>query len=123
MTGSLIAMEVGSEKGIDLAIGLDLVRFAREGQYDVAILVSRDRDLHEAVNEVHAIGTEKREALEVELVMATVGNYGRFNSSPPFDRVRWLTKPVFDSSRDDTDYSASLGGAGPSGTPPKDTES
>jgi len=43
------------EKGIDLRIGLDLVRLAVNGAYDVAIIFSQDSDLEEAVNEVHAI--------------------------------------------------------------------
>lgn len=115
--GELLAMEVGAEKGIDLALGLDLVRYAREGRYDVAVLVSRDRDLHEAAEEVHRIGTEKQEVLVVELVLPVNAEQGPFKHSKPYDGVRWLTRPMFDACIDTTDYSQPLGGTGPSGAP------
>jgi hypothetical protein len=36
-----------SEKGIDLALALEVVEFALNGVFDVAIVVSLDRDLEE----------------------------------------------------------------------------
>ena len=40
------------EKGIDLRIGLDVVRMARLGQLDVAIIFSQDQDLAEVADEI-----------------------------------------------------------------------
>ncbi len=40
------------EKGIDIRIALDMVRMARQGNYDVGIIFSQDQDLSEAVNEI-----------------------------------------------------------------------
>jgi len=40
------------QKGVDVRIALDMVRMAYEGNYDVAILVSGDSDLVEAVKAV-----------------------------------------------------------------------
>jgi uncharacterized LabA/DUF88 family protein len=44
-----------SEKGIDLRIGLDMVRAAHEGEIDLMILVSRDTDFVEAIRESRLI--------------------------------------------------------------------
>jgi hypothetical protein len=54
------------EKGIDLKIGLDMVRLARNNTYDVAILFSRDGDLVEAVNEVQSIALEQKRIVKIE---------------------------------------------------------
>ena len=54
-SGKEFSVRRAAEKGIDLRIGLDLVRLAVNSAYDVAIIFSQDSDLEEAVNEVHAI--------------------------------------------------------------------
>ena len=54
-SGREFSVRRAEEKGIDLRIGLDLVRLAVNGTYDVAIIFSQDSDLEEAVNEVHTI--------------------------------------------------------------------
>ena len=46
------------EKGIDVRIALDLVRMGRKGQFDVAVIVSQDQDLREAVDELYDIALE-----------------------------------------------------------------
>ncbi|WP_328384451.1 NYN domain-containing protein [Micromonospora zamorensis] len=48
----------GQQKGVDLRIGLDLVRHARERAVDVFILVSGDDDLTEAVEEAQVHGVQ-----------------------------------------------------------------
>ncbi len=47
------------EKGIDVRLALDVVRLARERQYDVAVIYSQDQDLAEVVEEVKAIAREQ----------------------------------------------------------------
>ncbi len=46
---------VGQEKGVDVRIALDIVRFALDGKYDVALIFSQDQDLSEAVEDVKKI--------------------------------------------------------------------
>jgi uncharacterized LabA/DUF88 family protein len=48
----------GEQKGVDLRIGLDMVRHARNGAVDVIYLVSGDDDLTEAVEEAQAQGVQ-----------------------------------------------------------------
>jgi uncharacterized LabA/DUF88 family protein len=44
------------EKGVDMRIGVDMVAGASKGLYDVAVLVSGDGDLVEAVKAVKDLG-------------------------------------------------------------------
>ena len=42
------------EKGVDVRLAVEMIRFARENKYDIAYLVSSDTDLVAAVEEVQA---------------------------------------------------------------------
>jgi uncharacterized LabA/DUF88 family protein len=48
--------EPAQEKGIDVALAVDLVRLACEGAYDVGVLFSRDTDLVPALETVRDLG-------------------------------------------------------------------
>jgi hypothetical protein len=50
--GTLTVTLVGQEKGADVRIALDIVRFALENKYDLALIFSQDQDLSEAVQDV-----------------------------------------------------------------------
>ena len=50
--GGLTSTMVGREKGIDVRIALDIVRYALEDRYDVALVFSQDQDLSEVVDDV-----------------------------------------------------------------------
>lgn len=43
---------VKTEKGIDTRLAIDVVRFGRQGLYDVALVFSQDQDISEATEEV-----------------------------------------------------------------------
>ena len=63
--GSATTILVGQEKGIDIRIALDVVRFARENRYDVAIIFSQDQDLSETADEVKAISIQQGRWIKV----------------------------------------------------------
>lgn len=44
------------EKGVDVRIAVEMIRFAREDKYDTAFLLSSDTDLVPAVEEVQSLG-------------------------------------------------------------------
>ncbi len=44
------------EKGVDVRLAVEMIKFARENKYDIAYLVSSDTDLVAAVEEVQSIG-------------------------------------------------------------------
>ena len=44
------------EKGVDVRLAVEMIRFARKNQYDIAYLISSDTDLVPAVQEVQSFG-------------------------------------------------------------------
>jgi len=56
--GSVETVMVAREKGIDLRLALDLVRLARRGEFDAALIFSQDGDLAEAVDEIKLLRAE-----------------------------------------------------------------
>lgn len=44
------------EKGVDVRLAVEMIKFARQNKYDIAYLVSSDTDLIAAVEEVQSIG-------------------------------------------------------------------
>lgn len=96
----------GREKGTDLRIGLDMMRLARQGQYDVASLVTQDTDLNQAVEELMLLRSE----LDIWLACETVYPFNPESGKPGFRLLscrRWhiIDEPMFQRIRDDTDYS------------------
>lgn len=63
--GTSKTIDVPQEKGIDLRLGLDVVRMARGGQLDVAIIFSQDQDLAEVVQEVREISRSSNRWIKV----------------------------------------------------------
>lgn len=64
--GKRYTFKVPREKGIDLRLGLDLVRLARKNEYDLAIIFSQDTDLREAVREVFDLRKELNRWISLE---------------------------------------------------------
>ena len=56
---------IPQEKGIDLRLGLDVVRLARTNQLDVAVIFSQDQDLAEVVKEVKEIARDSGRWIKV----------------------------------------------------------
>ncbi len=56
---------IPQEKGIDLRLGLDVVRLARTNQLDVAVIFSQDQDLAEVVEEVKEIARDSSRWIKV----------------------------------------------------------
>lgn len=56
---------VGQEKGIDVRIAIDVIRFAHERKYDVALIFSQDQDLTEVADEVRRIAIEQNRWIKI----------------------------------------------------------
>jgi uncharacterized LabA/DUF88 family protein len=54
------------EKGIDLRLGLDLIKHTTSRSYDVAIIFSQDGDLAEAVDDAYMIAKEQHRSIRIE---------------------------------------------------------
>lgn len=63
--GTVRRRAIAREKGIDLRIGLDMVRLARSRAYDVVVVFSQDNDLGEATDEVKRIAQEQARFIKV----------------------------------------------------------
>ncbi len=89
------------EKGIDLAIGLDVVDLALKDHMEVAIIVSSDNDLCEAARSTHRV-TRSTKRVSVE---AALFNENRTPSLlQHYDYTHQLRYPDFDAAQDSFDY-------------------
>jgi uncharacterized LabA/DUF88 family protein len=101
--GTEHVMLVGQEKGVDIRIALDIVRFAHESVYDVALVFSQDQDLSEVADEVRRISLEQKRWLKVA---------SAFPSSPTARNQRGINKTdwiridraTYDACLDRRDY-------------------
>ncbi len=63
--GTTREIVTAQEKGIDLRIGLDVVKMARLGELDVAIIFSQDQDLAEVAEEIREIALSQGRWLKI----------------------------------------------------------
>jgi uncharacterized LabA/DUF88 family protein len=94
---------VGREKGVDIRLGLDVVRLAREGAFDVAVVFSQDQDLSEVADEVKAISILQNRWIKVACTFPlspTSRNRRGINGT------QWIpvSRPVYDGCLDPNDY-------------------
>lgn len=100
----------GREKGVDVRLALDLVRLALEGEYDVAVVVSTDTDLDEAVKDVLDLRKRTEIWLAVENAVCVLPVNPVTGRRPPFKRLSsagrllYIDEEIFSRIRDDTDY-------------------
>ena len=101
--GTTMVTLVGQEKGVDVRIALDIVRFALEKKYDVALIFSQDQDLSEAVQDVKKIAQLQNRWLKVACA---------FPVSPTIPKTRgingteWIRidRALYDACLDPNDY-------------------
>lgn len=89
-----------SEKGIDVAIAVDMIRMAIADEMDVAVLFSSDNDLLPALEAVR-----DHTNCHVEVAAWAKSNRLRFDGTQmPY--CHYLDEAAFESVRDRTDYAA-----------------
>lgn len=101
--GSTATKLVGREKGIDLRLGLDVVRLAYRAELDVAVIFSQDQDLAEAAEEIRTISRSTGRWLKV--VSAFPSN-PQASSRRGIDKTDWfcIERSVYDACLDLRDY-------------------
>jgi len=70
------------EKGVDVRLSIDMVRFARKGLFDVAVVVSEDSDIDEAVQDLYDLRDHER--------WLAVENALPHSKKPGVRNPRWL---------------------------------
>ena len=101
--GSVHEIPVEREKGIDLRLGLDVVRMARNGELDVAIVFSQDQDLAEVAREVRDIARAERRWLKV---VSAFPHGPNATATRGIDRTDWfrMDREFYDACLDPRDY-------------------
>ena len=102
-SGDAVESEVGQEKGIDLRIGLDVVRLAFHGELDVAVIFSQDQDMVEVADEIRAISRSQGRWLKV---VSAFPSDPQATTRRGIDRTDWfrIERSLYDSCLDHRDY-------------------
>jgi uncharacterized LabA/DUF88 family protein len=99
------------EKGIDLALGLDVVELALRGIMDVAVIVSSDTDLTEVAQMVHMMtgnlkGPTSGNRVSVEAAVFNDANH--IIKLTHYDYTHQLRRNDFQAAKDAFDYRTDL---------------
>ena len=94
---------VQREKGIDLRLGLDVVRMARNGELDGAVLFSQDQDLAEVAREIRDVSRTQGRWL---MIVSAFPHGGRATSTRGIDGTDWfrMDRAFYDACLDPRDY-------------------
>ena len=93
---------------MDVRLALDVVRLAREGAYDVAVLFSQDQDLSEVADEVKAISISQQRWIRVACAFPVSPAYANTRG---VNRTDWagFDRALYDTCIDPIDYRKGFG--------------
>lgn len=94
------------EKGIDVALALDVVMMAMRDEYDVAIVMSTDTDLRPALEAVRAIGGSPFPRVEVAAWSSPAAHSSRLSVAGAKLWCHWLSEKDYRAVADTTSYLA-----------------
>ena len=101
--GTTTVTLVGQEKGVDVRIALDVVRFALEDKYDVALIFSQDQDLTEAVKDVKGISVLQDRWIKSACAFPVSPTVPKARGIDGTDWIR-VDRLTYDACIDPTDY-------------------
>jgi uncharacterized LabA/DUF88 family protein len=101
--GSQESILMGQEKGIDVRLALDVIRFAWDQEFDIALIFSQDQDLSEVADEVRRLANVQSRWIKVA---------SAFPKSPTsinkrgINKTDWISidKSTYDSCLDTRNY-------------------
>jgi uncharacterized LabA/DUF88 family protein len=101
--GKTYTFLVGQEKGIDVRIAIDVIRFAHERKYDVALIFSQDQDLSEVADEVRRIAIEQNRWIKIASAFP-VSPTKKDNRG--INKTDWIKidRQIYDACVDPNDY-------------------
>ena len=101
--GRIVTDVIGQEKGIDLRLGLDVVRLASRAELDVAVIFSQDQDLAEVADEIRTISRSTERWLKV---VSAFPRNPRATTRRGIDKTDWfrIERSVYDACLDHRDY-------------------
>jgi uncharacterized LabA/DUF88 family protein len=91
------------EKGIDVRLALDVVRLARQNQFDVAIVFSQDQDLAEVASEIKDIARSANRWIKI---VSAFPHGPDATSTRGINGADWfpIDKELYDQCLDQRDY-------------------
>ena len=94
---------VGTEKGIDVRLALDVVRLGLKRHYDVALIFSQDQDLSEVADEIRTISMEQHRWILVASAFPVSPTYGNPRG---INNTQWIRidRATYDKCIDPRDY-------------------
>jgi uncharacterized LabA/DUF88 family protein len=101
--GQMATVLVGSEKGIDVRLALDVVAAARNNTCDVALIFSQDQDLSEVADEVRAISMQQGRWIKVACAFPVSPTYSNTRGIDKTDWIR-INRTTYDNCLDPRDY-------------------
>jgi uncharacterized LabA/DUF88 family protein len=101
--GGPTSVLVGSEKGIDVRLALDIVAAARDNTCDVALVFSQDQDLSEVSDEVLAISIQQDRWIKLACAFPISPTY---NNTRGINKTDWLRidRATYEACLDPRDY-------------------
>ena len=101
--GKTTTVLVGQEKGIDIRIALDVVRMARENQYEVGLIFSQDQDLSEVADEVRSISMQQNRWIKLACAFPVSPTYINRRGINGTDWIR-IDREMYNRYIDTRDY-------------------
>lgn len=101
--GGTTTVLVGSEKGIDVRLALDVVASARDNTCDVALIFSQDQDLSEVAEEVRTIAQQQNRWIKLACGFPVSPTYSNTRGARKSDWVR-INRTTYDACLDRRDY-------------------
>ncbi|HRX52754.1 MAG TPA: NYN domain-containing protein [Candidatus Krumholzibacteria bacterium] len=99
----VITKLVGVEKGVDVRIALDIVRLARQREFDVAVVFSQDQDLAEAAKEIRSIARDQDRWIKIACAYPCSPQSRNQRGINSTDWIR-VDKDMYDACIDLNDY-------------------
>ena len=101
--GTVETSTIAQEKGVDVRLALDVVKFARKRNFDVAVIYSQDQDLCEVVEEIKEIAQEQNRFIQICCPFPVGPNA---TSRRGIDGTEWfrMDRDFYDACLDHHDY-------------------
>ncbi|MEX0715468.1 MAG: hypothetical protein WD066_02730 [Planctomycetaceae bacterium] len=101
--GGTTTVLVGSEKGIDVRLALDVVAACRDKRCDVALIFSQNQDLSEVSDEVRAISIQQNRWIKLACAFPISPTYPNTRGIDKSDWIR-IDRKTYDVCLDPRDY-------------------
>ncbi len=101
--GSETKILVGQEKGIDIRIALDIICYALDDTFDVALVFSQDDDLSEVVDDIRKISQNQSKWIKIASAFPISPTSKNSRGIQKTDWIR-IEKELYDGCIDQNDY-------------------